>query len=61
VDFAQLKADLKMLERNDFALLKAENDRMASEVEKLKQKLREDLNRLHASHRLEVNLEKVCT
>jgi hypothetical protein len=50
--------DLKNLERNDFALVKAENDRMHSEVAKLKQKLREDLNRLLASHRLESNLEK---
>lgn len=58
VDFAQLKADVKMLERNDFTLLKAENDRMSAELEKLKQKLREDLNRLYASNRLETNMMK---
>ncbi|KAI3647042.1 hypothetical protein MP228_007263 [Amoeboaphelidium protococcarum] len=58
IDFAQLRADLQMLERSDFASLKAENDQLASEIEKLNQKVREDLNRLYSSTRLDLNLER---
>lgn len=47
-----------MLERNDFAALKAENERMAAEVVKLEQKVREDINRVMAGNRLDLNLEK---
>jgi cell division protein FtsB len=53
IDFAQLKSEIHLLERNDFAALKAENERMAAEVAKLQQKVREDINRTIAGNRLE--------
>lgn len=42
----------------DFALLKADNERLLSELEKLKQRLREEITRTQASVRLDLNLEK---
>jgi len=58
VDFAQLKSELQMMERNDLAAMKAENDRLMSDIEKLKQRLREEISRTQASVRLDLNLEK---
>ncbi|KAI9146170.1 mitochondrial protein [Paraphysoderma sedebokerense] len=58
VDFTQLKSEIKMLEKNDFAILKGENERLVAEVEKLKLKMREEMNRLQAGVRLDMNLEK---
>lgn len=58
MDFSQLRSEIESLERNDFASLKDENARLASELEKYKQKLREDLARLHSSTKLELNLER---
>ncbi len=40
VDFTRLKSELQLLERNDFALMKSENERLMADVEKLKQRLR---------------------
>jgi hypothetical protein len=58
VDFAQLKSELQMMEKNDLAMMKAENDRLAADVEKLKQRLREEITRTQAGVRLDLNLEK---
>lgn len=58
LDFAHLKSEIHLLEKNDFAILKQENERIATEVEKLKQKMREDLQRMHAGVRLDMNLDK---
>ena len=58
VDFAQLKSELQLMEKNDLAMMKAENDRLAAELEKLKQRLREDITRTQAGVRLDLNLEK---
>ncbi|KAH7092843.1 DUF1640-domain-containing protein [Auriculariales sp. MPI-PUGE-AT-0066] len=58
VDFAQLKSELQLLEKNDVALLKAENDRLLTDIEKLKQRLREEITRTQAGVRLDLNLEK---
>lgn len=58
LDFAHLKSDIQLLEKNDFALLKQENERIAGEVEKLKSKMREDLQRFQAGVRLDMNLDK---
>lgn len=46
------------MEKNDFALLKAENDRLVHDIEKLKQRLREEIARTQAGVRLDLNLEK---
>lgn len=58
VDFAQLKSELQLMEKNDLAMMKAENDRLVAELEKLKQRLREDITRTQAGVRLDLNLEK---
>jgi hypothetical protein len=46
------------MERNDLATLKAENDRLMADLEKLKQRLREEITRTQAGVRLDLNLEK---
>ena len=46
------------MERNDLAMIKAENDRLVNDIEKLKQRLREEISRTQAGVRLDLNLEK---
>ena len=46
------------MEKNDLALLKAENERLQSDIDKLKQRLREEIMRTQAGVRLDLNLEK---
>lgn len=58
VDFAQLKSEMQLVEKNDLALMKAENDRLMAEVDKLKQRLREEITRSQGGFRLDLNLEK---
>eukprot|EP00158_Paraphelidium_tribonemae_P000627 Partr_v1_DN23013_c0_g1_i1_m27082 putative Coiledcoil domain containing len=57
-DFSHLKAEIHLLEKNDFAILKQENERLVGEVEKLKSKVREDLQRVQSGMRLDMNLDK---
>jgi hypothetical protein len=58
VDFAQMKSELQLMEKNDLAMIKAENDRLVNDIEKLKQRLREEVTRTQAGVRLDLNLEK---
>lgn len=58
VDFAQLKSELQLHEKNDLTLMKQENDQLRGDVEKLKQRLREEITRTMAGVRLDLNLEK---
>ncbi|KAJ2969660.1 hypothetical protein NUW54_g12911 [Trametes sanguinea] len=58
VDFAQLKSELQLMEKNELAMIKAENDRLVNDIEKLKQRLREEITRTQAGVRLDLNLEK---
>jgi hypothetical protein len=46
------------MEKNDLATLKAENDRLVNDIEKLKQRLKEEITRTQAGVRLDLNLEK---
>lgn len=46
------------MEKNDLAMLKSENDRLMNDVEKLKQRLREEITRTKAGVLLDLNLEK---
>jgi len=58
VDFAQLKSELQMTEKNDLAMIKAENDRLVADIEKLKRRLREEITKTQTGVRLDLNLEK---
>jgi len=58
VDFAQSKSELQLMAKNDLAMIKAENERLVTEVERLKQRLREEITRTQAGVRLDLNLEK---
>lgn len=58
VDFAQLKSELQLNEKNDLMMIKAENDRLLTDIERLKQRLREEISRTQAGVRLDLNLEK---
>jgi hypothetical protein len=58
VDFTQIKSELQLMAKNDLAMIKAENDRLVSDIEKLKQRLREEITRTQAGVRLDLNLEK---
>ncbi|RKP14182.1 hypothetical protein BJ684DRAFT_19390 [Piptocephalis cylindrospora] len=58
VDFAQLKSEIQMLERNDFSLVRQDTERLEGEIEKLKQKLREEITRTQSGVRLDMNLDK---
>lgn len=46
------------MEKNDLATLKAENDRLMTDLEKLRLRLREDVARILGGVRLDLNLEK---
>jgi hypothetical protein len=58
VDFAQLKSELQLTEKHDLTMIKAENDRLFTDIEKLRQRLREEVSRTQAGVRLDLNLEK---
>ncbi|KAF1798698.1 hypothetical protein V8B55DRAFT_1523163 [Mucor lusitanicus] len=58
VDFAHLKSEIQLLEKNDFSIMKAENERLQAQVEKLRQRLKEEIVRAQANVRLDLNLEK---
>ncbi|KAJ1981269.1 Protein fmp32, mitochondrial [Dimargaris verticillata] len=58
VDFAQLKSEIQMLEKNDYTVMKSEISKLMGEVEKLRQKLKEEITRCQAGVRLDMNLEK---
>ena len=46
------------MEKNDLAMIKAENERLVGDIEKLKARLREEVTRTQAGVRLDLNLEK---
>ncbi|KAJ3181802.1 hypothetical protein HDU87_000820 [Geranomyces variabilis] len=57
-DFAQLRSDIQMLEKRDFAVLRGELERILAEVERMKLSMREEVSRVHGGVRLDINLEK---
>ncbi|ORY85555.1 DUF1640-domain-containing protein [Protomyces lactucae-debilis] len=58
VDFAKLRSELQTLEKNDHSLVKSDQDRIISDLEKLKQRLKEEIAKTQANVRLDLNLEK---
>jgi hypothetical protein len=47
-----------LVEKQDYSLLRSENERLLADVEKLKQRLREEISKTSAGVRLDLNLEK---
>ncbi|ORZ15266.1 hypothetical protein BCR42DRAFT_328824 [Absidia repens] len=58
VDFVQLRSEVQIMDRNAYELMRTENERLQIELDKLRQKLREEITRTQANVRLELNLEK---
>ncbi|KAI8592691.1 hypothetical protein BDZ88DRAFT_258835 [Geranomyces variabilis] len=58
VDFAHVRSEIQMLEKNEFALLRADMGRLNTEVEKFRTRITEDLRRVQSNVRLELSLEK---
>jgi len=57
-DFADLRNELYTLEKNDFSVLKGENERLLADVERVKLKIKDEMSKLQGSVRLDMNLEK---
>ncbi|KAI8077725.1 uncharacterized protein BX664DRAFT_343345 [Halteromyces radiatus] len=58
VDFVQLRSEVQFMERNEYALMRAENERLQGELEMIRQKLMEEVNRTQANVRVDMHLEK---
>lgn len=58
VDFAKLKGELQMIDKSDFNSIKNENERLRSELEKMRIKFKEEINKSLSSVRLDLSLEK---
>ncbi|KAJ3093029.1 hypothetical protein HK102_012238 [Quaeritorhiza haematococci] len=57
-DFAELRQDINLIEKRDSAQLKAELDRIAGEVARIKESLRDTVARVQGGVQLDINLEK---
>ncbi|RIA93923.1 hypothetical protein C1645_761342 [Glomus cerebriforme] len=58
VDISKLKSEIQVIERSDFNMLKIENERLLTEIDKLKQKLNEEVKKTQGGVKLDLNLEK---
>ena len=58
VDFAQLRSELQTSDKSEFTATKNEHDRITVEIERLRQRFREEVSKIQASVRLDLNLEK---
>lgn len=58
VDFAKLKGELQLIDKSDFNSIKNENERLRSELEKMRIKFKEEINKSLSSVRLDLSLEK---
>lgn len=58
VDFAKLRGELQSSDRSDFNKVKNEHEYLKNDLEKVRIKLKEEINKSLASVRLDLNLEK---
>ncbi|ODV87786.1 hypothetical protein CANARDRAFT_173687 [[Candida] arabinofermentans NRRL YB-2248] len=58
VDFAKLKGELQMIDKSEFNSLRNEHERLRSDLEKMRTKFKEEINKSLSSVRLDLNLEK---
>jgi len=59
VDLDKIRSEMRLLEKNEFSLIKSENSRLARDLEKLKIHMAEELRRTQSDVKLELSLEKV--
>ncbi|XP_015419392.1 PREDICTED: coiled-coil domain-containing protein 90B, mitochondrial isoform X1 [Myotis davidii] len=53
-----IRKDMVILEKSEFANLRAENEKMKSELEQVKQQLINETSRIRADNKLDINLER---
>ncbi|KAH3669345.1 hypothetical protein OGAPHI_001466 [Ogataea philodendri] len=58
VDFAKLKGELQMIDKSEFNTLRNEHESLRSDLEKMRTKFKEELNKSLSGVRLDLNLEK---
>ncbi|KAG7806303.1 hypothetical protein KL921_005031 [Ogataea angusta] len=58
VDFAKLKGELQMIDKSEFNSLRNEHERLRSDLEKMRTKFKEEMNKSLSGVRLDLNLEK---
>jgi hypothetical protein len=59
VDLDKIRSEMRLLEKNEFSLIKSENSRLARDLEKLKIHIAEELRRTQSDVKLELSQEKV--
>lgn len=57
-EFSELRKDINLLGKKDFAVLKTDLERISADVNKMKDGMRDELSKVHAGVRLDINLEK---
>ncbi|XP_047372899.1 coiled-coil domain-containing protein 90B, mitochondrial isoform X2 [Sciurus carolinensis] len=53
-----IRKDMVILEKSEFANLRAENEKMKSELDQVKQQLMNETSRIRADNKLDINLER---
>lgn len=57
LDFSHLRSEIRLLEKNDFGILKQESERLGAESATLKTKIRDDLSKLQSGVRMEMEVD----
>ncbi|KAI8335397.1 hypothetical protein BC941DRAFT_430221 [Chlamydoabsidia padenii] len=58
VDFVQLQSEVQFMDRNAYGVMRTENERLQGELDKLRQRLYEDIHRTIDSVRVDMHLER---
>ncbi|XP_052014649.1 coiled-coil domain-containing protein 90B, mitochondrial isoform X4 [Apodemus sylvaticus] len=53
-----IRKDMVILEKSEFANLRAENEKMKIELDQVKQQLTNEISRIRADNKLDINLER---
>lgn len=59
VDLDKIRSEMRLLEKNEFSLIKSDNSSLVRDLEKLKIHIAEELRRTQSDVKLELSLEKV--
>ncbi|XP_058662834.1 mitochondrial calcium uniporter regulator 1 [Ammospiza caudacuta] len=55
---AGVKKDMIILEKSEFSALRAENEKIKLELQQIKKQVTDEINKVHADNKLNLNLEK---